>query len=112
MRHWSLANSLVAPPAACPLLAPFLLSQPTRRPMRIDEIMTRDPACVTPGTTVREAAQLMKREDTGVMPVVDDAAERRLVGVLTDRDIALRIVGEGRNADTRVSEIMSGGRLM
>ena len=79
--------------------------------MRIDEIMTRDPACVTPGTTVREVAQLMQREDTGVVPVGETAGDRKLVGVVTDRDIALRIVAEGRGADTRVSEIMSGSRI-
>lgn len=79
--------------------------------MRIDEIMTRDPACVTPGTTVREVAQLMQREDTGVVPVVENAGERRLVGVVTDRDLAIRVLAEGRNAETRVSEIMSGSRI-
>ena len=79
--------------------------------MRIDEIMTRDPACVTPGTTVRDAAQLMKREDTGIVPVIEEGGDRKLVGVITDRDIAIRVVAENRSADTRVSEIMSGARV-
>lgn len=79
--------------------------------MRIDEIMTKDPACVTPGTTVREAARVMQREDTGVVPVVEEGGDRKLVGVVTDRDLAIRVVAEGRNADTRVSEIMSGSRI-
>ena len=79
--------------------------------MRIDEIMTRDPACVTPGTTVRDAAQLMQREDTGIVPVIEEGGDRKLVGVITDRDIAIRVVAENRSADTRVSEIMSGARV-
>jgi CBS domain-containing protein len=79
--------------------------------MRIDEIMTRDPACVTPGTTVREVAQLMQREDTGIVPVVENTGDKRLVGVITDRDIALRVVAENRTPETRVSEILSAARI-
>ena len=79
--------------------------------MKVQEIMTKDPACATPGTTAREVARLMQREDTGVVPIVDEGQDRKLVGVVTDRDIAIRIVAEGRDAETRVSEIMSGGRI-
>jgi CBS domain-containing protein len=79
--------------------------------MDIKDIMTRDPVCVTPEATVREAAQIMKTEDVGLVPVVDDNGERRLVGVITDRDIALRCVAEGRDGDCRVSEVMSTGNI-
>jgi CBS domain-containing protein len=79
--------------------------------MKISDIMTKDPATVTPGTTVRDAAQLMQREDTGIIPVVDSEGTKRLVGVVTDRDIAIRVVAEGRGGDTRVSEIMTSNRL-
>lgn len=79
--------------------------------MNVQEIMTRDPACATPGMTVRDAAQLMKREDTGVLPVVQEAGSKRLIGVVTDRDIAIRVVGEGRDGETRISDIMSADRL-
>ncbi len=79
--------------------------------MKIQEIMTRDPATVTPGTTVRDAAKLMQREDTGILPVVESEGTKRLVGVVTDRDIAIRVVAEGRDGNTRVSEVMSTGRL-
>ena len=79
--------------------------------MKIQEIMTKDPACVTPGTTVRDVAQLMQREDTGAVPVVDGGDTRRLVGMITDRDIAIRVVAEGRDGETRVSEVMSAGRM-
>ncbi len=79
--------------------------------MKIEEIMTRDPATVTPGTTVRDAAKLMQREDTGILPVVESEGTKKLVGVVTDRDIAIRVVAEGRDGETRVSEVMSTGRL-
>ena len=75
--------------------------------MKVQDVMTKDPACVTPSATIREAAQLMQREDVGIVPVVDEQGTKRLVGVVTDRDIAIRIVAEGRGIDTRVSEIMS-----
>ena len=58
--------------------------------MKIQDIMTKDPSCVTADATVREAAQVMKREDVGVVPVVDGQSEKRLVGIVTDRDIVLR----------------------
>ena len=79
--------------------------------MKVEEIMTREPATVTPGTTVRDAAKLMQREDTGILPVVESEGTKRLVGVVTDRDIAIRIVGEGRDGNTRVSEVMTSSRL-
>jgi len=75
--------------------------------MKVQDVMTKDPACVTPGASIREAAQLMQREDIGIVPVVDEQGTKRLVGVVTDRDIAIRIVAEGRGGDTRVSEIMT-----
>jgi CBS domain-containing protein len=79
--------------------------------MKISDIMTKDPTTVTPGTTVRDAAQLMQREDTGIIPVVDSEGSKRLVGVVTDRDIAIRVVAEGRDGNTRVSEVMTSSRL-
>jgi CBS domain-containing protein len=79
--------------------------------MKAQEIMTRDPACVTPGATARDAAKMMQAEDTGVLPVVEDQGSRKLVGVVTDRDIAIRVVAEGKNGDTRVGDVLSGGRM-
>jgi CBS domain-containing protein len=79
--------------------------------MKVQEVMTRDPACVTPRSTIREAAELMRRQDIGIVPVIDESASKRLVGVVTDRDIAIRVVAEGRNGDVRVSEIMSTNEL-
>jgi CBS domain-containing protein len=81
--------------------------------MKISELMTRNPCTVSPDTPVSEAARLMKEEDVGIVPVVErvGGAETRgrLVGVVTDRDIAIRHVAEGRGTDTPVRDVMSGG---
>src|SRR6476661_952877 len=81
--------------------------------MKISELMTRNPCTVTPETPVSEAARLMKEEDVGIVPVVErvGGAETRgrLVGVITDRDIAIRHVAEGRTSDAPVRDVMSGG---
>jgi len=70
--------------------------------------MSKDPMCVTPETPLVEAARLMKTENIGVVPVVESAGSKRLVGVLTDRDIAIRAVAEGRDgATTSVGHVMS-----
>jgi CBS domain-containing protein len=81
--------------------------------MKISEIMSKNPRSVSPDTPVSEAARVMKEEDVGLVPVVErvGGAETRgrLVGVVTDRDIAIRHVAEGRAADSPVSDVMSGG---
>jgi CBS domain-containing protein len=79
-------------------------------PQDIKDIMTRDPVCVSPNASVREAAQVMAREDVGIVPVVESDT-RKLLGVITDRDIAIRCVAEGRGGDCRVEEVMSTGRI-
>ena len=66
--------------------------------------MTSNPTAITPETTAQEAAQLMKTEDVGSLPIVEDG---RLVGVITDRDLAIRALAEGRGAETAVNEIAS-----
>ncbi len=71
--------------------------------MQAQDIMSKNPRTVTPEATVREAARLMQEEDVGIVPVVD---QDRLVGLITDRDIAIRVVAEGRS-DARVREVMS-----
>jgi len=75
--------------------------------MRIQDIMTKDPSCVTAEASVREAAQVMKSEDVGIVPVVEAHSERRLVGVVTDRDIAIRCIAEGKDGTCRVRDVMS-----
>jgi CBS domain-containing protein len=70
----------------------------------IQEAMTPNPTTVEPRTTAQEAARIMKSEDIGSLPIVEGD---KLVGVITDRDIAIRVVAEGRGADTTVGEIAS-----
>jgi CBS domain-containing protein len=72
--------------------------------MKIHEIMTREVYVAGPAQTIREAARIMAQYDTGALPVGDD---QRLLGVITDRDIAVRAVAQGKSGDTPVSEIMS-----
>lgn len=59
------------------------------------DVMTSDPACCTPGTSVDEVAKLMVQNDCGEIPIID--THDRLVGVVTDRDIVCRVVAEGKN---------------
>ena len=70
----------------------------------VQEAMTSNPAAITPDTTAQEAAQLMKSEDVGALPVVEDG---RLTCVITDRDLAIRAVAEGAGADTPVRDLAS-----
>ena len=72
--------------------------------MRISEAMTRDVHMVQPNQSLIEAARMMADCDCGALPVSDND---RLVGMITDRDIALRCIGAGKGANTRVREIMS-----
>ena len=76
--------------------------------MKAQDIMSRNPSCVTPDTSIVDAARLMKDENVGVVPVVESENSKKLVGVLTDRDIAVRAVAEGRDsANTSVGHIMT-----
>jgi CBS domain-containing protein len=79
--------------------------------VKVQEVMTREPSCVTPETPVREAARIMKSEDVGVVPVVKGEGSKELVGVITDRDIAIRVVADGQNVDVAVRQVMSADRL-
>lgn len=73
--------------------------------MQVREIMTRNVEVVPFDATVRDAAAKMKELDVGVIPVCNG---EKLAGVITDRDIAVRLAAEGRNpSETRVSEIMT-----
>jgi CBS domain-containing protein len=69
------------------------------------DIMTRRPICCTPQDTLVDAARIMRDEDCGIVPIVEDMTTMRLVGVVTDRDIVIRCVADGRNpAECTVSE--------
>ena len=72
--------------------------------MRVEACMSSDVRVVSPTETIRNAAQTMKEIDAGFLPVGEND---RLVGMITDRDIAVRGVAEGRSPDTPVREVMS-----
>lgn len=79
----------------------------SRGDMRVADIMTDNPECVTPDTPVSDVAQKMRELDVGIIPVVDSQDKRRLQGVVTDRDLTIRVLAEGRNGDAKVSECMT-----
>jgi CBS domain-containing protein len=72
--------------------------------MKISEFMTRDVELANPDMSLRDAARLMARCDAGALPVGEND---RLVGMLTDRDIAIRAVAEGKGPDAKVRDAMS-----
>jgi CBS domain-containing protein len=72
--------------------------------MRIQEIMTANVRMVRPEQTVAEAAKLMAEEDLGFLPVSND---ERLVGIITDRDITVRVIAEGRDGRALIGDVMS-----
>ena len=73
--------------------------------MKVKEIMTAEPATIAPDATLGEVATLMRQEDCGSLPVVENG---RLVGIVTDRDIVIRAVAAGKDPrTTRVSVVMS-----
>ena len=73
--------------------------------MNVREVMTTNPRCVSPNDTIQIAARIMKEEDTGVVPIVENG---RPVGVITDRDIVIRAVADGSQANKPVREIATG----
>lgn len=76
--------------------------------MKAEQIMTRDPRTVTPNQTVADAVKVMSNESCGVVPVVQSDREMQVIGVLTDRDIALRACGENAQGPAAsVSSVMT-----
>ncbi len=73
--------------------------------MNVSDIMTREPSTLAPKATLGEAATIMKQEDCGSVPVVEGG---RLIGIVTDRDIVVRVVAAGKDPKTAsVSEAMT-----
>ncbi len=73
--------------------------------MNIRDVMTPNPRTVSPGESIQSAARIMRDEDTGAVPVVDNG---RPVGIVTDRDIVIRAVADGGQMSSPVSSIVSG----
>jgi CBS domain-containing protein len=74
--------------------------------MRCEELMKRDVVSLSADDSAQEAARLMREENVGFLPICD--ADRKVVGTLTDRDIAIRLVAAGQPGSCAVREIMSG----
>jgi CBS domain-containing protein len=72
------------------------------------DVMTPDPVCCLASETVDKAAQVMKNEDVGSVPVVESQESRRLIGIVTDRDLALKVVASGRDSrSTKIQDVMT-----
>lgn len=73
---------------------------------RVENVMTANPRSVDPDTDVGEAARILRDENVGSLPVVRDG---RVTGIVTDRDLAIRVLAEGRDpGSTRVADVVSG----
>ncbi len=76
--------------------------------MNCQDVMTPAPVCCVPDDAVVDVARLMRAQDIGAIPVVADRDSQRLIGMVTDRDLAVRVVAEGRDArETVVRDVMS-----
>ena len=72
------------------------------------DVMTRNPVSARPEDTVASVARLMKENDIGPVPIVENQKSKRLVGIVTDRDLALKVVAEGRDPETTpVKQVMT-----
>ncbi|HEU0295377.1 MAG TPA: CBS domain-containing protein [Anaerolineales bacterium] len=75
---------------------------------KCNEVMTKNPVCCLPNESVTKAAELMKSENIGAIPVIENEQTKKLVGIVTDRDLALKVVAEGRDAkSTKVGAVMT-----
>lgn len=74
--------------------------------MNIRDVMTPNPRCVSPTDTIQSAARIMRDEDTGAVPVVENG---RPVGMVTDRDIVVRVVADGGQLNRSIGDIVTTG---
>jgi CBS domain-containing protein len=76
--------------------------------MTCEQVMTKNPQCCLGSDTASRAAKIMKIEDVGAVPVCGSRDSRRLIGIITDRDLAIQIVAEGRDpSTTKVQDVMT-----
>jgi CBS domain-containing protein len=76
--------------------------------MKAKEIMSRVLFCCTPEETAEKAAQMMRDHDIGSVPVISDNTERKLLGIVTDRDICMKVTASGQRGDAvKLSEVMT-----
>lgn len=75
---------------------------------KCNEVMTKEPVCCLPGDTAAKVAQLMQRDNLGSIPVIENDQTQKLVGILTDRDLVLKVIAKGQDAKTtKVEAIMT-----
>jgi CBS domain-containing protein len=75
---------------------------------KCSDFMTRNPVCCLPSDTVEMVARLMKNSDIGPIPVIESDQTKKLLGIVTDRDLALKVVAEGRDVkSTKASDVMT-----
>lgn len=67
---------------------------------KCSEVMTREPVCCEPGDSVPRAADMMRQHDVGSLPVVESHSSKRLVGIVTDRDLVTKVVANNRNVES------------
>jgi CBS domain-containing protein len=65
--------------------------------MKVSEVMTKNPACCTSDASLQEVAKMMVDNDCGAIPVVENQNQKKPIGIITDRDITVRTVAEGKN---------------
>lgn len=68
--------------------------------MNVESIMTKQPICCSPSDTVQKVAQMMKQHDVGAIPVVSDLISKKLVGIITDRDVCVSAIADGKDPHT------------
>ena len=71
---------------------------------KCDEVMTKNPVCCLPDDTVDRVAQMMKRENVGSIPVIENEQTKKLIGIVTDRDLTLKVVAAGLNGKSTKAE--------
>ena len=68
--------------------------------MKCKEVMTADPVCCDPDDSAAQIAKLMKTEDVGSLPICEDRQSKKLIGIVTDRDLAMNVVAEGKDSNS------------
>ena len=71
---------------------------------KCDEVMTKNPVCCLPNDVVAKVAQLMKSENVGSIPVIENEQTKKLIGIVTDRDLTLKVVAEGLDSKSIKAE--------
>jgi CBS domain-containing protein len=74
------------------------------------DVMTRNPVCCLPDETAEKVAQLMRDRNIGPIPVIENEKTKKLVGIVTDRDLVLEVVAKGRDPqNTQIEDVMTQG---